>query len=253
MDSEPDIGGSLHAGPARSQAELLASSCPDALLEPGAGCLSERLRQSHPELLLDVGGGRLADDAHERFELLRREEDGMMRLARRLLGDPSDAEDLLQDVMVRILRHPTGPRDDECFRSWCYGLLRNAAADFRRTAARRCRSGHVGLDMLELDGTRTFNDFEVGLEARRVVEDGEALSALDREILLRRYVLEQTSSEIATELGSSPPAVRMKLKRLLARLRRLLVVLALWPADAESHSGSSESWESRGGQRARLG
>src|SRR5205814_9530317 len=42
----------------------------------------------------------------------------------------------------------------------------------------------------------------------------ERLDPVSRELLLRRYVLEQTSGEIARELGWNPPAVRMRLMRI---------------------------------------
>src|SRR4030095_8957551 len=48
------------------------------------------------------------------------------RLAFCLLGNIEDAEDLVQDTGLRVLRHPTGPRNEACFLAWCKGLVRNA-------------------------------------------------------------------------------------------------------------------------------
>lgn len=164
----------------------------------------------------------------------------MARLARRLVRDPSDAEDLLQDALVRILRHPTGPRDDECFRAWCYGLLRNAAADFRRSAARRCRADHVGLDKLQDQADGTTADPEADLDARLAVAQSETLDQHDRELLMRRYMLEQTAAEIAQEFESTPPAIRMKLKRILTKLRGMFVLLPLLGEGSDSAARGSQ-------------
>lgn len=91
-------------------------------------------------------------------------------------------------------------------------------ADFRRSAARRCRSDHVGLESLEYRADRSRADPELGAEAHRLIEQRHWLGEVERELLIRRYVFEQTASEIAIDLRSSPPAVRMKLKRLLTKL-----------------------------------
>lgn len=77
---------------------------------------ADLLEQSEPEF---------TGKARERFDLLLREGEEIARVARRLAGNPNDAEDLVQEVMLRVPRHPTGPRDEDCFRAWCYGLLRN--------------------------------------------------------------------------------------------------------------------------------
>ncbi len=54
----------------------------------------------------------------------------------RRLGDPTQAEDLLQDAFTRVVARPDLVPDDEALIPWFYRTLRNAAIDrFRRQGA----------------------------------------------------------------------------------------------------------------------
>src|SRR5688572_32423784 len=87
------------------------------------------------ETLDDGGPGSL--DPERRWQLFVESRERLTRLAFHLIGNVEDAQDLVQDVGIRVLRHPTGPRDEACFQAWCKALLRNSAADHRRTVGRR--------------------------------------------------------------------------------------------------------------------
>lgn len=165
-------------------------------------------------------------DPERRWELFVEYRDRLTRLAFHLVGDVEDAQDLVQDVGLRVLRHPTGPRDEACFQAWCKGLLRNGAADHRRTAGRRPIE-FVGLGIDDYCARLTPVDPMLAFDQRaKLVKHLGDLTPRSRQVLVRRYVLGQTATEIASDTKSSPAGVRMKLKRLRSRLKRLLPKLA---------------------------
>jgi RNA polymerase sigma-70 factor, ECF subfamily len=171
-------------------------------------------------------GDQPALSTARRFELFVESRERLTRLALHLLGNTEDAQDLVQEVGLRVLRHPTGPRDEACFRAWCKGLVRNSVADYRRTVSRR-PVDLVGGGIDDYSSRLTPVDPMLTLERR--VQLTKHLGNLDtgsRQVLVRRYVLGQTATEIASDLKSSPAGVRMKLKRLRTRLKRLLPHLA---------------------------
>ena len=51
----------------------------------------------------------------------------------RMTGDAGAAEDLVQDVFIRVLKYRTTFRDDGSFATWIYRIARNARADYFRT------------------------------------------------------------------------------------------------------------------------
>ena len=54
----------------------------------------------------------------------------------RTTGDRAAAEDLVQDVFVRILKYRRTYRDHSCFETWMFRIARNSRADhFRKREA----------------------------------------------------------------------------------------------------------------------
>src|SRR6476661_2071927 len=51
----------------------------------------------------------------------------------RMTGNAGVAEDLVQDVFVRVLKYRATFRDEGRFETWLYRIARNARADYFRT------------------------------------------------------------------------------------------------------------------------
>ncbi len=143
---------------------------------------------------------------------------------RRFANDAEEAEDLFQEVSLTTWRHPTGPRDPAKFGPWCRGLVRNAVFEQRRR--RRGERGNISLDLDKPDDAREPEAiFGAEPDAENLVDLRQQLgrclhgtSQAAQLLLVRRYVLEETAADIASELGNSAVSVRMKLKRARARL-----------------------------------
>ncbi len=159
-------------------------------------------------------------DEDTRWALLLKHQRLLTRLARRLSGDSEDARDLLQDLLILVVAHPTGPADEAHFYAWCRGMMRNIALHHRRSKTRRFQhTSPVGMDILEFPEPSRHGDPEIKVDLRKLLEPLGALDESSRELLQRRYVLGETASEIASSLKRSPEAIRMRLMRLRAILR----------------------------------
>src|SRR5687767_15977962 len=53
----------------------------------------------------------------------------------RMTGDRTAAEDMVQDVFVRMLKYRASFRDDGRFDTWMFRIARNARADYFRVRA----------------------------------------------------------------------------------------------------------------------
>ncbi|MBI1849771.1 MAG: sigma-70 family RNA polymerase sigma factor [Planctomycetes bacterium] len=81
--------------------------------------------------------------------LLRRHQEPILNLAYRFLGDRDEAEDLTQDVFLRLYRARASYRPDAKFTTWLYRIASNACLN-----ALRARKGRraMSLEGLAADG-----------------------------------------------------------------------------------------------------
>ena len=138
---------------------------------------------------------------------------------RRLVGNDERAEELLQEVSVRMLA-AEGPDDPERYAAWARGVVRHVIAHHSRMRRRAQAEQPFEEEDLMEEFVEPAADPEARLDARAWVE--RIVGDLDREglqLLYRRYVLQESGKELADDLASSPAAMRMRLMRLRAGAR----------------------------------
>jgi RNA polymerase sigma-70 factor, ECF subfamily len=152
-------------------------------------------------------------------------------LCRRLLGDPADAADATQEVFIRVVRSVLGFRGEAALGTWLHRVTVNVCMTaLRRRGDARAR-GQVAsaLPFAAPDSPDVFassDDTEVrvalGDDARRVAAAIAELPADARNVVVLRDVQGLSTKETAEVLGISEGAVRVRLHRAHARLRRLV-------------------------------
>jgi RNA polymerase sigma-70 factor (ECF subfamily) len=88
--------------------------------------------QPDSELVRQIQSG---DDAGF-DELMRRYKRPVMNFAFRMLGNAEDAEDIAQDIFVRVYQKLNTYRTETKFSTWLFAMARNAAIDRMRWRAR---------------------------------------------------------------------------------------------------------------------
>src|SRR5436853_2786211 len=74
-------------------------------------------------------------------------------LARRMLGNDADAEDVTQDVLLQVVRKLDTFRGESAFPTWLHRVTVNAAlAHRRKRASRQAHQSGQGLDAVLEDG-----------------------------------------------------------------------------------------------------
>jgi RNA polymerase sigma-70 factor (ECF subfamily) len=159
------------------------------------------------------------------------EELGWLRtLARRLMADPNDAEDVVQEAWLRtreVLEHfPSRGR----LRAWLTGLVHRMARDAARARRRRARREEVAAFSARQDAEDAVERL-AALEAREHI--ARILDEPLRAVVLLRYLDGHTTAEIAAALRISEDLVRKRLSRGRAALRRVLGV----PDESDARAG----------------
>ena len=169
------------------------------------------------DLVSRAQAGRL--DAFE--ELVRRHRLGTYRVALRMLGDESDAEDATQDAFVQAWRKLAGFRADAAYSTWMYRIVTNRCLNML-PARRRT-------EPLPTDREAPASRPDRIAEGRWQVEDLQRaigrLTPEQRAPLVLRELEGLSYEEIAAALELSIPAVKSRLHR--ARLE-LLAAMRPW-------------------------
>lgn len=160
-----------------------------------------------------------SDEVTERFlQLARHELDRAYRLAGLLLADRTEAEDAVQDALVRAWHRRTSLRDSAGFAAWFDRILVNGCRD-RLRRRRRVR-------FLELDAAR---EPAIPDPFRALLDRDEATRALaslepdQRVVVILHYWADLTLEGVARRTGWPIGTVKSRLHAALRRLETQLV------------------------------
>jgi RNA polymerase sigma-70 factor (ECF subfamily) len=154
-------------------------------------------------------------------------------LARRMLGNDADAEDVTQDVLLQVVRKLDTFRGESQIATWLHRVTVNAALAHRQKRANRQKreTGEAGDELLEVaapdTAVRRWNvspeDPVLEAEQQEVIE--KAIGQLPepfRDVYVLADVEGMSNAEIGEMLDLSVPAVKSRLHRARMRMRDLL-------------------------------
>jgi RNA polymerase sigma-70 factor (ECF subfamily) len=191
-----------------------------------------------------------AGDVRAFERLVARYEKPIWNFIRRFVHDAATAEDLLQEVFLRVVKSADEWRGAAKFSTWLYTIARNLTVDHARRSVHRNAASldadrNVGGDspMTLYDRIaspdRRADELTWDHETKRRIDEAvAALPADQREVFLMREVMEMPFAEIAAAVGASEPTVKSRMRYALEKLRAALVELGGEPSNAAESSGS---------------
>ena len=145
----------------------------------------------------------------------------LFRIAYSVLRSRTEAEDVVQDVFMRVLEHRLSLSTVRDMRVWLIRIAWNLAMDRKR----RKRPEQLNESFAQSLAGRTMPADAAMEEAQRfqsVLCEIERLPKAERHVLLLSAIEQLGTAEIAAVLGRSESAVRALLSRARARLRERL-------------------------------
>ena len=167
-------------------------------------------------------------------ELAARHEKRLWNFLRHFVRDKATAEDLLQEVFLRVVKSAAEWQPTAKVSTWLFTIARNLCTDqARRAELRQAESleqtkggdGDSGVRRLDRVATNTRNaESEVmGQEIARLVSRAvDELPVEQREVFLMREVMDMSFAEIAAQVEASEPTVKSRMRYALQRLRLAL-------------------------------
>ncbi len=167
-------------------------------------------------------------------ELFERHEKRLWNFLRRFVRDKATAEDLLQEVFLRVVKSAVQWQPSAKVSTWLFTIARNLCTDQARRAEFRqaesldqAKAGEDGSGLRRIDRVAADSgDAEkeaMGHEIASLVDRavGE-LPVEQREVFLMREVMDMSFAEIAAQVGASEPTVKSRMRYALQRLRSRL-------------------------------
>lgn len=189
-------------------------------------------REHESALVFELRSG--VEAAYE--TLIARFEQPVYNIVSRLMDDPADAADVVQEVFLKVFRNIGSFRQDASLKTWIYRIAVNEARNHRRWFSRH-RRREVGLESDSgalLDNRRAFEDsipdpgpspYQAALdrEAETMIEEALLkVSPSFRAALILREMEGLSYEEIGEILGISLGTVKSRILRGRDALRKNL-------------------------------
>ena len=151
-------------------------------------------------------------------ELMRRYQATLYNVCARYLGNERDADDVSQEIMLKVLYGLKKFEGKSKFKTWLYSITYNECITQYRKEKRKKRL----LDALSLNPVDEASDDDAPVVAEDNNLDKWLLNVnqIDREIIILRFVAELEFQDIANIMHLGLSATKMRYKRAIDKLKQ---------------------------------
>ena len=149
-------------------------------------------------------------------EYVRMRHDALLRSARRLVGDPLAAQDLLQTALMRTYCRWDGIADKQLADAYLRRVMINTRTEWWR--ARRLQE----LPSAQIPDTSIEDSAQQYADRTLLIDLIKSLAPPQRAVVLLRHWVQMSTQETAAALGMAPGTVKSTLHRALTQLRQEL-------------------------------
>lgn len=157
--------------------------------------------------------------------LVRRYEDKLKRYVVRLSGGrQDDADDILQEVFIKVYKNLNGYDTDLKFSSWIYRIAHNETITFLRKINRRPTTYNFDIDAIKVKTIKEDLNIEKEIDKKILAESiSKIIGRLDKkhkEVLVLRYMEDKDYREISDILKKPAGTVATLLRQAKEEFRK---------------------------------
>ena len=179
---------------------------------------SETYNPIHQELIRECRRG----DQKAQFEIYRLYHGAMYNTSLRIVGDPDDAEDVMQEAFLKAFMKLDSYKGEVSFGAWIKRIVINKSLDFLRLKKERVSLDEVG--ELEEEGETESDSIPVAYEPetikRAIYDLPEGYRIVLSLILLEGYDHEEVSEILGITNATSRTQYHRAKKKLIELLRK---------------------------------
>ena len=173
-----------------------------------------------------------AGDPYAFEELIESHQKQIFSIAYRIAGNPEDASDMTQEVLVKVFKNLKHFQGNSKFSTWLYRVATNTCLDEQKKA-RRHTSYSLDAELTTEDGSLATDLADSGptpeesyekKTLQKAVNDGIAkLNDEHKKVLILRDIQGFSYEEIAAILNCSDGTVKSRINRARANLKKILL------------------------------
>jgi RNA polymerase sigma factor (sigma-70 family) len=149
--------------------------------------------------------------------IFRRYHQSLYRFCLAIVGNPEDAQEALQNTMIKVLRALPGEERSIDLKPWLYRIAHNESIDLLR---RRRETRELDVEQVA-PGYGLAEDAEARERLRALIADLKQLPERQRQVLVMRELSGLRFGDIATALGTSGEVARQTLYEARRSLRQM--------------------------------
>lgn len=160
-------------------------------------------------------------------DLFERHKDRIYSIALRYSGDATAAQDIAQDIFLKLFASIGNFRGESSFETWLFRLVVNCCFDYRRKTKRLAPLVEGVLDLIRAPGRSALDEVMRQEMTGQVKSAVESLPPQQRMVVVLRYTEGLSYDEIAEVMGCSAGTIASRLNRVHKVLERRLYRLAV--------------------------
>ena len=158
----------------------------------------------------------LAGSERAWFAMVKRYERRLYNYALRMTGNPDDAMDVLQDVLLSVYRNLSSYRGEGVFPAWLFRIATFRCTDFYRRKGRQLAATDE-VDTIDESGSDIGKDMDENKGLTRMLG---RLPNEQKHVIELKFFQQFTFDEISAQLGISSNTVKSRVYSALKKMRR---------------------------------
>lgn len=159
------------------------------------------------------------------LKLVREHEKSIFNYCLRMLGNPDDAQDLMQETFVSVYRSLPNYRFESSFKTWAIRIAHRRCVEFFRSQKPVDCVEEIEGEVVQNEHTCAEINLLLTQQNKAVVQALAQLSWQQREVVELKFFQQFTFEQIAFQLGLSSNTVKSRLYSALSNLKTEVEIL----------------------------
>ena len=184
-----------------------------------------QMQKNDEEIIIDYLNG----DKEAFTEIVNRYLKSIYNFAYRLVGNEKNAEDISQEVFLKVWKNIKKFDTEKSFKTWIFSIAKNASIDYLRkrkdipmSVFENEDGGNAVADNLKDEELKADELFILAQNKKQVEKAVDELTLIQKEVIIFKYVNDMSLTEIAEIMNIPENTAKSHHRRALMKMKDIL-------------------------------